>query len=95
MSGVLRIVKSEGDSRLDFEVSINQEEYRLLGRVELLPDGACTRVVWKCAWDRAENPYRRYIDLMMRWMIRRDFAQGLEHLKELAERPNSAQRLTA
>lgn len=85
MNGELRIVKSEADERLDYEVAIDDGVYQLVGRIELQPDGACTRLVWRCAWDLAENPYRRYIDLLMRLIIRRDFAQGLENLKALVE----------
>jgi hypothetical protein len=95
MDGVLRIVKSELDERLDYEVTMNGGAYQLVGRIELYPDGACTRLVWKCTWDRAENPYRRYFDLLMRWFIRRDFAQGLENLKALVERSTTAEKLTA
>ncbi len=61
--------------------------YQLVGRLELHPDGACTRLVWKCAWDLAKNPYRRYFDLALRWAMRRDFAAGLENLKALVESP--------
>ena len=81
MSGVLRILKTEPDARLDYELIMGDGDYELVGRIELHPDGACTRLVWKCAWDRAKNPYRRYFDLALRWMIRRDFAAGLENLE--------------
>jgi len=87
MSGVMRILKSERDERVDYEVEMGNGAYEVIGRIELHPDGACTRVVWKCAWDRASNPYRRYFDLVLRWMIRRDFAVGLENLKSLVETP--------
>lgn len=87
ISGVMRILKSERDERIDYEVEMGDGAYLVIGRIELHPDGACTRVVWKCAWDRAANPYRRYFDLVLRWMIRRDFAVGLEHLKTLVESP--------
>jgi len=86
MEGVMRILKSETDERIDYEVEINDGAYQIVGRIDLQPDGACTRLVWKCAWDRAENPYRRYFDLLLRWMIRRDFARGLANLKALVER---------
>ena len=85
MSGVMRILKSERDERIDYELEMGDGAYQLVGRIELHPDGACTRLVWKCAWDLAKNPYRRYFDLAMRWMIRCDFAEGLENLKALAE----------
>jgi len=85
MSGVMRIVKSERDERIDYELAMGDGAYQLVGRIELHPDGACTRLVWKCAWDLAKNPYRRYFDLALRWIIRRDFAAGLENLKALIE----------
>jgi hypothetical protein len=85
MSGVLRILKSELDERIDYELSMGDGVYQMVGRIELHPDGACTRLVWKCAWDLARNPYRRYFDLLMRWMMRRDYAAGLENLKMLVE----------
>jgi carbon monoxide dehydrogenase subunit G len=87
MSGVMRILKSEPDERIDYELEMGDGAYQLVGRIELHPDGACTRVVWKCAWDLARNPYRRYFDLVMRWMIRRGFAGGLANLKTLVEAP--------
>src|SRR4029079_1928660 len=77
MEGVMRIVKSDLDERIDYETTMNGGEYQLVGRIELQPDGACTRIVWKCAWDLARNPYRRYFDQLLRWMMRRDFARGL------------------
>ena len=85
MSGVMRISKSECDHRIDYEMETGDGACQVVGRLELHPDGACTRIVWKCAWDRAANPYRRYLDLLLRWMIRRDFAVGLENLKALIE----------
>jgi hypothetical protein len=93
VDGALRIVKSELDERIDYEATIDGGAYQLVGRIELHPDGACTRLVWKCAWDRAENPYRRYIDLLMRWMIRRDFAHGLTNLKTLIEGSESSEEI--
>jgi hypothetical protein len=95
MNGVMRIVKSEGDGRIDYELDLQDGAYQLMGRIELQPDGACTRIVWKCAWDRAENPYRRYIDLLMRWMMRRDFGEGLINLKRLVENAPAPHDLVA
>lgn len=95
MSGVLRITKSVPDERIDYELEMGDNAYRLVGRIELQPDGACTRLVWKCAWDLAQNPYRRYFDLFLRWMIRRDYAGGLENLKALVESPAKPQEIAA
>lgn len=87
MSGGMRILKSEHDERIDYELTMGDGAYQLVGRIELHADGACTRVIWKCAWDLAKNPYRRYFDLALRWLVRRDFAAGLENLKALVESP--------
>lgn len=95
MSGVLRITKSEADERVDYELEMGDCAYLVVGRIELQPDGACTRLVWKCAWDLARNPYRRYFDLVMRWMMRRDYAAGLENLKRLVESPKKTHEITA
>lgn len=93
--GVMHILRCDPDERVDYEVTLDGGAHRLVGRIELQPDGACTRVVWKCAWDRAENPYRRYFDQLMRWMIGRDFTQGLANLRTLVERTAAAEKLPA
>lgn len=85
MSGALRILKSERDERIDYELTMGDGAYQIAGRIELHPDGACTRLLWKCAWELSRNPYRRYFDLALRWMMRRDYAAGLENLKQLVE----------
>jgi Polyketide cyclase / dehydrase and lipid transport len=85
MHGVMRILKTEPDERIDYELTLQKGKYRMLGRVELHADGECTRVVWKCVWDLAKNPYHRYFDLLLRWMIGSDFAEGLANLKAVVE----------
>jgi len=85
MSGRMRILKTELNERIDYEVLMEGSDQPVLGRIELHADGACTRVIWKCAWDLAENPYRRYFDLFLRWMIRSDFTEGLANLKAVVE----------
>ena len=84
-TGAMRIIKTEPDERIDYELDLDHAKYHLFGRIDLQPDGACTRVTWKCVWQRAENPYRRYVDLLLRWMIARDFDSGLENLKAVVE----------
>lgn len=87
VSGELRIVRSEPDSRIDYELRIHAANYELFGRIELQADGACTRVTWKAVWELAANPYRRYFDLALQVMLRRDFANSLAQLKEVIEQP--------
>jgi len=84
IDGSLTILRSETDSKIDYELQLDGQR-RILGRLELHPDGACTRVTWRCVWDRAENPYRRYIDLLLLRLIGRDFQHSLENLKEIVE----------
>lgn len=86
MDGAVTITRSEPPLRLDYEVEMGWGQYRMLGRFDLLRDGACTRVTWRGVWQPAENPYLRYMDLLMRVLIGRDFARGLEKLKTRAER---------
>ena len=95
MSGVLRIVRCDRDSRIDYEVIMGRGAYQLLGRLELEEDGACTRVTWRCVWASARNPYRRYFDLFCRWLIARDFTSGLSNLREVSERRRIEQALSA
>jgi hypothetical protein len=95
MSGVMRIFKTERDERIDYELEMGDGAYQIVGRIELHPDGACTRLVWKCAWDLARNPYRRYFDIVLRWMIRADFAAGLENLKAVVESTAKAAEVAA
>lgn len=85
MDGVIRITKSEADRRIDYEVEMEGGKYQMVGRIELQPDGACTRLVWRGAWELSENPSHRYFDLFLRWVIQRDLATGLENLKGLVE----------
>lgn len=85
MRGIVRVGKLDPDHRIDYEIELQPGDQWIFGRIELHRDGACTRVIWKCVWDLAENPYRRYADLLMRWMIGRDFAEGLANLKTVVE----------
>jgi len=84
-AGTLRIIRSEPGKRIDYHLDMNRGKFRLLGRIDLVPDGECTRLTWKCVWEPARNPYMRYVDLFFRWMIGRDFSEGLVNLKTLVE----------
>ena len=92
--GMLRIVRSRANRRIDYTLEMDAGKYHLLGRVDFIPDGACTRIVWKCVWPSARNPYMRYIDLAFRWLMGRDFARGLARLRTAVERkrPLSTER---
>ena len=83
-SGETHIIRSEPGDRVDYEVHM-KDCATIFGRLLLQKDGACTRVVWRCVWDRARNPYRRYVDLLFQRMIAHDFQMGLDRLKVLVE----------
>jgi Polyketide cyclase / dehydrase and lipid transport len=85
MDGELRIIRSEPNSRIDYELEIDGGASLIRGRLDLIQDGLCTRVSWRCVWELAKNPYMRYGDLFCQWMIGRDFSVGLEQLKTLVE----------
>ncbi len=84
MSGEMRIVRTEENARIDYEVEIPRSA-PFLGRILLQKDGACTRVTWRCVWEMADNPYRRYFDLLIQKLLQRDFASSLERLKSIVE----------
>jgi hypothetical protein len=84
MAGELRSVRSEPNERLDYEMTLS-DFAPIFGRIQLQEDGACTRVIWRCVWERAHNPYRRYFDLLARYLIGCDFQASLERLKRIVE----------
>ena len=85
MDGTLRVTQSIPSERLAYDLEMEGGKYRLEGVLSLEPLGANTRVTWTCKWLGDPNPYARYINLIFRWWIGRDFDRGLAHLRELAE----------
>jgi len=53
--------------------------------ITLTPDGNMTRVTWTVDVDMGANPIGHYIGLTMDGMLGKDFASGLNKLKNLAE----------
>lgn len=90
MEGTVRIIQSVPDQRVAYDVAIDRGRYRSEGVLTLEPVGDGTRVVWACWWIGAENPYARYMDLAMRWWLKRDFQAGLDNLKHLVEHASKA-----
>ena len=87
-SGTLRILRSEPERRIDYalELHYGRFRFRIRGRLDFLQDGACTRLRWRCVWEPARNPYRRYLDLFLRWSMGHNFSRGLSNLRERVER---------
>jgi len=87
MEGTIRIIQSVPDQRVAYDLNMENGRHHMEGVLTLEPVGEGTRIVWACWWIGIENPYARYMDLAMRWWIRRDFEAGLENLKQIAEQP--------
>ena len=85
MRGSTRIVASTPEQRVGYAVEMREGRCNLEGVISLEPASGGTRVVWSCWWVGGENPYTRYVDLAMRFMVGRDFSAGLQNLKELCE----------
>src|SRR5450432_2886539 len=88
MKGVMRVTQSVPDDRVAYDLDINHGHHRFDGVLALEEIGEYTRVTWACKWELNANPYLRYLDLFMNWMLRRDFEAGLQNLKDLVESPH-------
>ncbi|MCX6953407.1 MAG: SRPBCC family protein [Verrucomicrobia bacterium] len=56
------------------------------GSIELVPDGAGTRVVWVDAGDLGMNPMARWFGLFLDQIIGPDFERGLVNIRKLVEK---------
>jgi hypothetical protein len=86
--GEMRITQSHPDKRLAYELEMAKGRYHLEGAFELEPIGTFTRVTWVCSWVGDPNPYARYLDMVFKLWIGRDFTKGLANLRELVESEN-------
>jgi len=92
MDGTIHIVQSVPDERIAYTLDIADGKYHMDGVIVVEPVRKhLTRVTWVAGWHGNPNPYERYVDLLMRWWIGRDFEAGLENLRELAESPAPVQ----
>lgn len=89
--------KTEGNGEMEFTSAIPNERivYALSfpdmgmtsrGELQLVPDGAGTRITWTNEGDMGGNPINRYFGVMMDSMVGPDFEAGLNNLKAAAER---------
>jgi len=84
-SGVLHVTQSHEPERIAYTLTMG-ERWLLEGAIsieEAAPHH--TRVLWIARWQGAAMPWARYLDLMMKVWIGRDFDTGLENLRKLAE----------
>ena len=89
--------KTEGNGAMEFTTAVPNERivYALSfpdmgmtsrGELQLVPEGAGTRVTWTNEGDMGGNPINRYFGVMMDSMVGPDFEAGLNNLKAAAER---------
>jgi hypothetical protein len=85
-SGTLTLISSVENERVAYHLDLEGCGRSIEGRIVLEPVGNnFTRVTWYSLWSQGSNPYACYVDLMIIFSMKRDFAAGLRHLKELAE----------
>lgn len=89
---------SQGDGRMMFTAVVPGEyvAYELYlpdfgttsgGDFFIKPDGKFTRVTWSMSGDMGSNPIYHWFALLSDRMLGKDFDEGLNSLKELAEKP--------
>jgi hypothetical protein len=85
-SGTMTLVSSVENERVAYHLELEGCEREIEGRIVLEPVGEnYTQVTWYSLWSRSSNPYGCYLDFLIIFSMKRDFAAGLSHLKELAE----------
>jgi len=90
MSGTMKIVQSVPDERVVYELDINHGKCRLDGVLSLEEIDGSTRITWLCKWESGPNPYGRYLDVLHKLLLKRDFQAGLENLRDLVNNRQSA-----
>jgi hypothetical protein len=90
MDGVLTLTDSVTDAHIGFDHDVANGKYHMEGVIALEPVGEQTLVTWVCTWRSNEFPLLRYVDLVCKWMLSRDFEAGLENLRLVAENRSDA-----
>jgi Polyketide cyclase / dehydrase and lipid transport len=85
MSGAIRMTESIPNEHLAYTLTIADMDQALEGIISIKPENGGSRVKWKGEWTGDAAFYARYMDLLFRLWIGRDFAAGLRNLKALAE----------
>lgn len=83
--GSMTITRSDPQRGVEFDLVMMQESFRLTGSLLCEPAGEGTKLTWTDRMDMGNNPYRRYMALVLEPAIGSEFEVGLQSLKELAE----------
>jgi uncharacterized protein YndB with AHSA1/START domain len=84
--GDFRIVESEANARVVYEVSLEGGALRIRGALTLQPEGAEARLLWQEWGDFGWNPLLGYTARRMSGSQSRAMAASLENLRELLEK---------
>lgn len=85
--GSMTITRSDPQRGVEFDLVMMQESFRLTGSLLCEPAGEGTKLTWTDRMDLGNNPYSRYMGLVLGPMIGSEFEVGLQSIKDLAEAP--------
>jgi hypothetical protein len=83
--GYLRIVRADPARGVEMELGMMQESYKATGSLLCEPATDGTRVTWTDEFDYGNNPYRRYMGLIIERPLGQAFDEGLTVLKKKVE----------
>jgi carbon monoxide dehydrogenase subunit G len=83
--GYLRITRADPARGVEMELGMMQETYKATGSLLCEPATDGTRVTWTDEFDYGNNPYRRYMSLIIGGALEQSFDQGLTALKKKVE----------
>lgn len=84
-TNAMKIMQTEKNSRINYQILSNAGMSRTEGRFLLLPEGAATRVVWEAGGGNIHGPVKRYSALILRVKMTKDFDASLQRLKQKIE----------
>jgi hypothetical protein len=83
--GYLRITRADPARGVEMELGMMQESYKATGSLLCEPAADGTRVTWTDEFDYGNNPYKRYMGLIIERPLQQSFDQGLTALKKKVE----------
>jgi hypothetical protein len=84
-NGTQRIVKSDPDSGIQFELEMERNKFHITGRIALQPAGRATKVTWTDSGVVGKNPLYRWMAISMDLLMGKKFERSLAALKKNAE----------
>jgi uncharacterized protein YndB with AHSA1/START domain len=85
--GAMTFMQAAPPNKLGYELYFPDFGTTSTGSFALEPQGAQTKVTWTMNGDMGTNPLYRWIALFADSMVGKDFDEGLQNLKQLAEKP--------